>query len=258
MSCPSLYDVPLLYDRLVRPGPCEGFYLHLAQQTGGPVLDLACGTGRLSIPFALAGHEVVGLDSSAAMLRSARAKAREANAKIKFVEADIRAFALKRRFALIILTCNSLAHVNLTDELRECLMQVKRHLAPGGLFVFDVTNPDVRQLAQSRAGCVQLDVGLGWATDLIVEEIASYDQVQQIRVAQWRVRGTGGRVWEIAPLRLRQFFPQELPLLLESAGLELACRYGDFDGNPLTNKSSNQICVARSRTTCHPLSQTQA
>jgi hypothetical protein len=52
----SLYDMPPLYDRLFRPGPCEDFYRALAQQIEGPVLELACGTGRLTIPLALAAH----------------------------------------------------------------------------------------------------------------------------------------------------------------------------------------------------------
>jgi SAM-dependent methyltransferase len=247
VPCRSLYEVPPLYDRLVPPGPCEAFYTGLARQTGGPVLELACGTGRLTIPLALAGHEVMGLDASSAMLRSARAKARAADVDITFVKADMRRFALHRRFPLIIMTCNSLAHLTLTEELRECLAGVNRHLAPGGLFAFDVVNPDVGHLARSRAESVLLDVGPGWASDLVVEEIASYDQVQQIRVSQWRVRGLEGRVWDFAPLRLRQFFPQELPLLLDSAGLELACRYGDFDCGPLTGESANQICLVRSR-----------
>ena len=64
--------------------------------------------------------------------------------------------------------------------------------------------------------------------------------------ASWRVREPGLEVREVAPLRLRQIFPQEVPLLLEAAGLELAARFGDFAKNPLTGASLNQICLARS------------
>ncbi len=66
----SLYDVPPLYDLVIRPGPCETYYRELARRVGGPVLELACGTGRLTIPIAADGHEVVGLDASPAMLRT--------------------------------------------------------------------------------------------------------------------------------------------------------------------------------------------
>jgi SAM-dependent methyltransferase len=247
MSCPSLYDIPTLYDRLIRQGPCEPFYTGLAQRTGGPVLELACGTGRLTIPLALAGHDVVGLDASTSMLRLARVKARAVDVEITFVHADMCTFALGRQFPLIMMTCNSLAHLSLIDELRNCLTTVRRHLAPGGLFAFDVVNPNVRHLARACADHVTVEVEMGQASDLVVEEIASYDPVQQIRVAEWRVREAGSHVRDIAPLRLRQFFPQEVALLLASAGLELACRYGDFDYGPLTGESANQICLARSR-----------
>ena len=70
----TLYDNPHLYDLVVPRGPCEPFYRSVARSTGGPVLELACGTGRLTIPLAQDGHGVVGLDSSACMLRRARAK----------------------------------------------------------------------------------------------------------------------------------------------------------------------------------------
>lgn len=71
-------------------------------RTGGPVLELACGTGRLSVPLALDGHEVVGLDVSAAMLRAARRKAESAGAEIEFVQGHMRWLELGREFALIV------------------------------------------------------------------------------------------------------------------------------------------------------------
>jgi hypothetical protein len=179
------------------------------------------------------------------MLRSARKKARSAEVEITFINADMQTFELHRRFALIIMSCNSLGHLTTNDTLRECLIRIHDHLIPGGLFAFDIVNPDVRLLARSRAECVRLHAELNSSPGLAVEEVASYDPVQQVRVSQWRVRRTGAPVREIAPLQLRQFFPQEVPLLLESAGLDLACRYGDFERGPLTGESSNQICVAR-------------
>ena len=86
----ALYDVPPLYDLMVQPGPCERFYRDLANRVGGPILELASGSGRLTIPLALDGHEVVGLDASKSM----------------------------RSFALAIISCNSLAHLTTNEELK--------------------------------------------------------------------------------------------------------------------------------------------
>jgi SAM-dependent methyltransferase len=240
----ALYDVPPLYDLVVESGPCAEFYRGLAGRTGGPILELACGTGRLTIPLARDGHEVVGVDASSAMLRAARAKAKAENVDITFVNGDMRAFNVGRRFSLVIVSCNSLAHLTTTDELKGCLRRIREHLAPGGLLAFDIVNPDVRDLARSHSERVRLDVGPNPSSAISIEESADYDPVQQIRVLQWRVQEPTASVRELAPLRLRLIFPQEVPLLLETAGLELAARYGDFAGNPLTGASLNQICLA--------------
>jgi SAM-dependent methyltransferase len=241
----ALYDMPALYDLIVRPGPCERFYRDLAGRVGGPILELACGTGRLTIPLALDGHEIVGLDASPMMLRSARAKADAADVDIVFAHGDMRNFELNRTFALIIISCNSLAHLTTNDELKDCLRTASRHLAPGGLLAFDVVNPNSRELARPESEFVRLDLGANSCPGAAVEEVFVYDPVQQVRVARWRVIGGSAHGREIAPLRLRLLFPQEVSLLLDTAGLELAVRYGDFDRNPLCSGSLNQICLAR-------------
>jgi len=242
-----LYDFPPLYDLVVRPGPCETFYRELAAQVGGPILELACGTGRLTVPLAGDRHNVVGVDASRPMLQTARRKAADVDeVDISFVEADMRAFDLVRSFPLIIVSCNSLGHLISNAELIACFGCIRRHLDPGGLLAFDIVNPDVRSLARSQAEYIRLDVGPNPSSGIAIEEIAAYDPVQQVRIASWRVREPGLEVREVAPLRLRQIFPQEVPLLLEAAGLELAARFGDFAKNPLTGASLNQICLARS------------
>jgi len=92
---------------------------------------------------------------------------------------------------------------------------------------------------------VRLDRGPNPSSGIAVEEEASYDPVRQVRTHRWRVRDTRSPAREIAPLRLRVIFPQELATLLEAEGFEVVHRFGDFAGNPLTPASLNQICVAR-------------
>jgi SAM-dependent methyltransferase len=202
----ALYDVPPLYDLVVEPGPCAAFYRDLAERTGGPILELACGTGRLTIPLALDGHEVVAVDASSAMLRAARAKAKAEKVDITFVNGDMRALDLGQRFPLVIVSCNSLAHLTTTEELKSCLRSIREHLAPGGLLAFDIVNPDVRDLARSHSERVRLDVGPNPSSAIAIEEAADYDPVQQIRVLQWRLQEPAAPVRELAPLSLRLMF----------------------------------------------------
>jgi SAM-dependent methyltransferase len=239
-----LYDCPGLYDLIVPPGPCGAFYRDLARSTAGPVLELACGTGRLTVPLALDGNEVVGLDASFAMLGAARAKAEAQDVDVEFVQGDIRSVHLGRRFALVILSCNSLCHLTSNEEIAACLGGIVRHLQPGGLFAFDIVNPQLRDLARANAARVRLNVSPDQPHVTATEELLAYDPIQQIRVLQWHVRQDGQDADPIAPMCLRTIFPQELPLMLKTSGLELQRRYGDFDGNPLTGTSLNQVCIA--------------
>ena len=244
---PALYEHPPLYDRIVRPGPCGPFYSGLARQVASPVVELACGTGRLTLPLARDGHDMIGFDASPAMLRAAREKARMEGLEVAFVEGDMRSFALGRRFGLVVVGCNSLAHLTGIEDLRACFRCIRRHLAPGGVFAFDAVNPDPGALARLPSEGVRLDLGPNPSSAIAVEEAASYDPVRQVRTANWRMLepGAGFGSGEVAPLRLRLIFPQEL--LLEAEGLELVVRCGDFARNPLTGESLNQVCLARER-----------
>jgi SAM-dependent methyltransferase len=242
---PSIYDMAELYDAIVPPGPCAAFYREEARRCSGPVLELACGTGRLTLPLARDGHEVVGLDLSRSMLAAAAQKAAESEAGASFVLGDMRDFDLGRRFGLIVISCNSLAHLTATEDLRSCLRSVRRHLAPGGALAFDVVMPDAQLLGRPGGQPRRLDLGPNPSSAIEANELAYYDPVEQVRVLQWRIRKPGAREQNIAPLVLRQFFPQELPLLLELEGFRLAARYGDFARNPLGAGSLNQVCVAR-------------
>jgi SAM-dependent methyltransferase len=244
MSELALYDHPALYDLLVPPGPCERFYCELAHEAGGPVLELACGTGRLTMPLARTGQDVTGLDASGAMLRAARAKAAAEGGSARFVQGDMRSFDLGRRFALVIVSCNSLCHLTDHEDMTAALRRVSRHLAPGGLFAFDIVNPHIRDLSHRQAVDLPLDAAErpGIVTR---EELVDYDPVEQVRIVQWQVHEPGRNSRTFGPMSLRAIFPRELPLLLSAAGLDLIARHGDFDGNPLTRGSLNQVCLAR-------------
>src|SRR5215207_8056569 len=113
-----LYEHPELYDALLPVGPdCLGFYSDLALRQGGPVLELACGTGQLLVPIARLGLPSTGLDLSARMLSAARTRLKDAGTMADLVEGDMRAFELGRQFALVFVARNSLLHIETATEL---------------------------------------------------------------------------------------------------------------------------------------------
>ena len=143
----DLYDHPALYDALLPAATHVPYYVDLARRASGDVLELACGTGQLTVPIASAGVPTAGLDLSAPMLNGARERAAIANVSVDYVLGDMRNFDLGRRFALIFIGRNSsLPPFDRRSGHLRCGR--RRHLAHGGIFAFDIFNPDVRMLAR--------------------------------------------------------------------------------------------------------------
>lgn len=239
-----LYDHPDLYDTLFTPEAHAAHYASLADRRPGAVLELACGTGQLAVPLARPGRLVTGLDLSRPMLDAARRRAAAAGADVDFVEGDMRAFELGRRFSLVFVARNSLLHLAAADDFVATFRAVRRHLAPGGVLAFDVFNPDVRILAQP-AGERALVMRARSAEhgELTVEATSDYDAATQVNRATWYVSAPGRPDAWVAPLHLRSIFPQELPLLLAAGGFRLVERAGDLRGGEFTAASGRQVCV---------------
>ena len=123
------------------------FYLAQAGAAAGPVLEIGCGTGRVTIPLAAAGIEITGLDISASMLEEVRRKADRDSVRIIWVEANGSDFDLGSQFPLIIMPFNSLQFFKDSAPLKQLFDRVRRHLSREGRFVFDVFNPQVSFLA---------------------------------------------------------------------------------------------------------------
>jgi SAM-dependent methyltransferase len=244
----TFYDHPDLYDALLPVGAHVPFYVDLARQQGGAVLELACGTGLITIPIAVDGRPAVGLDRSLAMLNVAKSRASAVGAPISLIQSDMRDFALSRDFALIFIARNSLLHLLSTVDLLAAFTAVRRHLAPNGVFAFDIFNPNVELLARppgQRFPVMEADTAT--FGPLCVEVTNDYDSAAQVNRATWYISTPGKRDAWIVPLVLRSIFPQELPLLLSAAGLELISRYGDLGREPFGPGSRAQVCLCRAR-----------
>lgn len=227
------------------------FYKEEAQKSGSPVLELACGTGRLTIPIAQAGVEIVGLDLSSSMLTHAQTKARAAGVEIEFVEGDCRSFELGRKFGLIFMAFNSMQHLHTYASLSALFGCVRKHLAEGGRFIFDVFNPKVEILARA-SGERRLEReyqdpdGNG---KMEFEYTSTYDDAAQVSHIQCYFvrRGPNGEELDVRKeeLDLRSFFPQELDLLVRSQGFEIVEKFGDFERKAFGSGQPKQVVVCR-------------
>lgn len=244
----SLYLDGRHYDRMYGLDDTDAaFYLDLAKQAGGPILELACGTGRYLIPWAKAGHRVTGVDYARAMLSHAADKARAAGVSIDLHQADMRDFHLTERFALIVIAGNSLVHLQSARDLERFLTRVRDHLAPDGRLVIDVFVPDARLLARDPdmryPFSVYDDPDDGVRTT--VTHSARYDPATQINHITIYTRREGEQCESIGTLALRMWFPAELEALLPYNGFAIVERFGGHNRSPFDARSGKQILICR-------------
>ncbi|OGR68029.1 MAG: hypothetical protein A2081_02690 [Elusimicrobia bacterium GWC2_61_19] len=225
------------------------FLLAEAKKARGPVLELACGTGRLTIPLKRAGIDITGLDLAAPMLAQARGKAAEAGVKVNFVRGDARNFRLGRRFKLIFMAFNSLQHIGRRQDLEALFFCVSRHLAPGGRFIFDVFNPNPHCLVRD---CDEL-LPVAYYQDpagggkMLVNEQYSYDRAAQVSRLTWHYRREKDGKTLKKSLNLRCFYPEELRALVHYNGFKVLARYGDFERGAFSGDSLKQVLVCAPR-----------
>jgi SAM-dependent methyltransferase len=216
---------------------------------GARILELGCGTGRITLPLARAGFRVTALDGEPAMLRGlaerlARAP-RSVAARVTPVAGDLRELAVSGRFALVIAGFNVLEHLYTRVELDACLRRVRALLTPDGAFAFDVQVPDLVWLSRdpsrrwSRLRFRHPSTGqpTWYSTN------HDYDPVSQIAIIRLYYQPVAGGRETTVLLSQRKYFPAELEALVAHAGLRVAERYGDFAGGPLGPTSDSQFLV---------------
>ncbi len=241
-----LYARPDLYDS-VHAGPAKGelaFYQRQAARAGGRVLELACGTGRLTVPLAQGGLAVTGLDRSPAMLAEGRRRADTQGSAVRWVCADMRDFALAAAFDLIFIPINSLCHLEETADVRDCLAAVRRHLAPDGRVVIDVFNPSLEILSRDPSRWHDLGTFESAAGRTVrLSERNRYDRATQVNAITWRFERDDEPAVDLA-LSMRQFFPQELDALVAGAGLRVLAKHGNYGEKPFQSDSRQQVLIA--------------
>ncbi len=217
------------------------FFINLAEEVGGPVLELGCGTGRIALPIARRGMEVVGMDLSYSMVGKAMGRAKGENLPVRCFVGDMRRFVLKRRFPLIIVPFNAFSHLYTLEDIRGFFESVSGVLDEKGRLVVDVFNPDADIL---RGSTVRRLVGSYTDTEgrqVVVYGTSWYDARTQINHVKWYF--TRGEEEWVREFTMRVFFPQELMNYARLMGFEPLKIMGNYRGEMLKNSSPRIILV---------------
>jgi len=234
------------------------FYVEEAQKAGPPVLELGCGTGRILIPVAQAGINIVGLDRAPSMLSIAKQKVSrlslETRRRIELVEGDLRHFSLGRRFKLVMIPYRAFLHLLTPEDQQQALRCIREHLTDGGLLIFDIFDPRLDTIAahlgslgsalKKNREFTHPDTG----HRVVVWDTRRYDPSAQM-IEQYFIfeeLDDEGRVISktYSPPKLRYVYRYEMQYLLELCGYEVEALYGDFRRGPF-RYGGEQIWIAR-------------
>jgi SAM-dependent methyltransferase len=255
-SYDSVADIGELYDHvgIYAARRDVGFYVDVAREVGGRVLELGCGTGRVLLPIARAGLEIAGLDRSPSMLQRCIAKVAleppAVRGRIALHEGDMRTFELETRFDVAIAPFRGVQHLIAAHDQESFFRNVRRHLEPGGRLVFDVFNPDPARLATPASEesedtpWTPLDGGRRFRRTARVVAIDHAEQVSSVELI-WYVRdGRGDEQRRVQAFPMRWFRRDEVVALVERCGFTVRDVYGTLDPGPFTDRSPEIVIVA--------------
>jgi len=230
--------------------------LELAKRTGGPLLELACGSGRVTFPIAREGIEIYGLDNSATMLDFAEKKLENQPEIVKehchFLQADMKDFNLNRKFKFIFIPINSFLLLPKKEDQEKCLDTINNHLDDNGLFYIDVYSPRFEFCAEAKSPIRFLKhfyvpekkrVVLLW--EYVERNMA--EQITEIDLLYEEYDEKGNLKRNARHLTMGIIFRYEMQFMLEKHGFEVIEFYGNYDKSPFKVDSPQMIYVCKKR-----------
>lgn len=238
------------------------FFAEEAKRSGPPVLEVGVGTGRLAFCLAAIGIDVVGIDSSAEMLRVLERKRRQVGdlpGRVEAVLADMRRFELGRRFPLAIVAFRTFLYLLTKEDQRRALRAIRRHLIPGGRLIMSFFVPPREMIERGRTEPQEMTrfASADGDGEVVASDWAEFRRRGQRVIShiayEWRDdagRTESGQETRSCPTRrverelvARYVFPEEVPPLLERCGYRVVEAYGGFDRRPLAEGSREQIWI---------------
>jgi SAM-dependent methyltransferase len=236
------------------------WYRQKAIASGGPVLELGAGTGRVTIPVAQSGIDVTALDLDAGMLQRLREKvatvSAEVQGRVAVHQGDMRSFAINKQFALVIIPFRAFLHNLTREDQLATLRRAHMHLRPGGELAFNVFHPSLEYMAANagayagvwRARTPEILDGGGF---VVYSEMSRYDTIRQrvhslIRTEEFSSDGSLTRT-HMMNLELAYLYRSDIASLLAESGFELTRISGDFTGRAVERDGDELVIEARAR-----------
>jgi SAM-dependent methyltransferase len=229
-----------------------GFFVEAARASGGPILEVGCGTGRVLIPTARVGTDIVGLDLSPHMLQVCRERLKNepeaVRSKTRLVQADMRHFDLGKTFKLVTLPFRPFQHLTTVDDQLSCLQSIHRHLVRGGRLILDLFNPSLEMLVANN-----LELEFGDEPEFTTpdgrhvirrQRICSRDyanQVNQIELIYYVTHPDGRKERLVHASAMRYLYRFEAEHLLVRCGFEVEEVYADYDRSPYGSKYPGEL-----------------
>ena len=236
------------------------WYRRKAVESGGPVLELGAGTGRITIPIAEAGVRVSALDLDAGMLDKLREKAAtlapDVRERISMHRSDMRSFTVDGQHALVIIPFRAFLHNITREDQLATLRCAQAHLRPGGELALNVFHPSLEYMAANAGAHAGVwrwretrklpDGGF-----IVYFDASRYNTVQQrlesmIRTEEFEPDGSLRRT-NMMHLELAYLYPSDIASLLAQSGFELLRMSGDFVGRPFERDGDELVVEARKR-----------
>ncbi|MHA2210953.1 MAG: class I SAM-dependent methyltransferase [Candidatus Thorarchaeota archaeon] len=226
--------------------PDETFYLELAKRFGSPILELACGTGRVTLMLAQAGYDITGIELSPEMLEIAQEKLRElpedVQSRVSLNHGDITSFQLDKEFAMVIIPW-AFKFLLTTDDQLACLRQVRKHLADDGSFILDLYHREATDMPETEKKTVEIDGAAitrtyTYSNDLITQ-LGHTNTVVDVVYSDGKTES-----FESDSI-VSIIMPREADLLVRTAGFEIAEEYGGDDFSEYKPEDWKRVLVLK-------------
>jgi len=240
----DIYSDPELYDAAHwwKTNDIE-FIANAATKFGGPVLEMAAGTGRLALPIIEQGINYTGIELSSVFAKFARKKLEKFKDLSQVLEGDMRKIDLDLQFQFIFIGFNSIFHLLKNEDVALFLSCVYSHLLDDGLFLIDTFVPHPIFLYRAKQKYYVMEFDWPSGEHCIVNETNHYDPDSQINHIHWYFNTSGENETDEYQFDMHMIFPDTMDRLLTEAGFVIKDKYGDYDKTPLGPESHLQIYV---------------